>query len=388
MPAFTTTCKQRYDALVHFSERRNWRTVAAMEPYLWDDVETIASCATDRIRETDELNFITYPEKLQQDRWLSVAVTEHVIHLHSFAQRMKFSAIGSSATLEVVLKALYTRVDLLGRIPNYRDQGILICQLATLLLDTTKVPYYQEAKRLFNKALRIAEDNGFYSIESASNAGLGRIACLEDDIPEALRLLNHAVAVAKESEIAVHALETNAVYELAVALGNSKDDTDKEELLDACARLGALNEIAFGMVGGWRIADTIIDYSSPITARECLDPWVRPSDMSTHTKAQARLTFVMILLAERRKRYTDVDSHVDTLCEGLVCNLHVLDPCARDSYDLLRRFRAIVLRWSESETKDKTIAVIAATMLTLLTHMTKQKREYEELLDVFHELEV
>jgi len=355
-----------------------------MEAYMWKDVDFVSSRSDAEIIELDKVSYAACPGKLLQDRWTSVAIVDQILHIHGFAHRQKFSAIGSSETLEVVLKALYTRIGLLGRIPNYRDQAVVICQLATLLLDTTRVPYYQEATRLFKQALRIARDNGFYSIESAACTGLGRIACLEGKLKKSLRLLHHAVSAAKLSEIAVYVLETNAIYELSIALGQSKDDSNTEELeelLDLTIHLRELYDHGGGVEYEWGLRETHIDNSSPIAARECIDPLVRPLNMSNNLMEHARLLFVSILAMHRLKKDGHVDKEVGDLCSIVVAQLDHRDPCARDLYDLLRRFRAIVLNWSDSETKDKTIAAIAIPMVTLLSHMAGQRRRYTEFLE-------
>jgi len=86
------------------------------------------------------------------------------------------------------------RVALLGRMQRFRDQGEEMCSLAGKILFS--LDKHEEAGVLFREARKIAEANGFFSVEFSACEGLGKLAIKEGRAQEGVELLQNALVAA------------------------------------------------------------------------------------------------------------------------------------------------------------------------------------------------
>ena len=99
-------------------------------------------------------------------------------------------------------------VALLGKMERFRDQGEAMCDLANPLNQLGK---RQEAAEYFQKARKVGEAHGFFSVECRACLGLGDKAMREGRDEEGLDLLRNALAASPLSEE-----EETTVWELPV----------------------------------------------------------------------------------------------------------------------------------------------------------------------------
>jgi len=88
-------------------------------------------------------------------------------------------------------------VDFMGEMQRLRDQGEAMCALARNLSAAGK---RQEASLYYQKARKVAEAHGFYSVECRACLGLGEEKMKEGCTEEGLDLLRNALAASRLSE--------------------------------------------------------------------------------------------------------------------------------------------------------------------------------------------
>ena len=102
----------------------------------------------------------------------------------------------SIANLEEPL--LERRVELLGKMQRFRDQGEAMCCLAATLL--TRLGKGDDAERWYQRARAVGAAHGFFSVESEACMGLGVIANLQGRNKEGLDLMRNALVALTLSE--------------------------------------------------------------------------------------------------------------------------------------------------------------------------------------------
>ena len=85
------------------------------------------------------------------------------------------------------------RVDLLGRMQLFRDQGREMCELAANL---NYLGRRQEAEKQYERGRAVGAAHGFFSVECAACQGLGKMALENGRHEEGVDLLRNAVAAA------------------------------------------------------------------------------------------------------------------------------------------------------------------------------------------------
>jgi hypothetical protein len=88
-------------------------------------------------------------------------------------------------------------IDLLGERQLFRDQGEAMCALAKSLHAAGK---QQEASVYYQKARKVGEAHGFFSVECRACLGLGQVKMVEGCNEEGLDLLRNALAAVPLSE--------------------------------------------------------------------------------------------------------------------------------------------------------------------------------------------
>ena len=88
-------------------------------------------------------------------------------------------------------------IDSLGNRQFFRDQGEEMCNLAIILSEVGK---QQEASLYYQKARKVGEAHGFFSVECRACCGLGEQAVMEGRHEEGLDLLRNALAAVPLTE--------------------------------------------------------------------------------------------------------------------------------------------------------------------------------------------
>ena len=106
-------------------------------------------------------------------------------HAHQATHAHTDSA-GSKDNSHSIVRLETRRAELLGKVQRFRDQGEAFCRVADYLLVLER---RQEAEGYFERARKIAEAHGFFSVECAACLGLGKLAVLGGRQEEGVELM-------------------------------------------------------------------------------------------------------------------------------------------------------------------------------------------------------
>ena len=106
------------------------------------------------------------------------------------AHRGVFNSTGSKDNSLSIVRLETRLVELLGNMQRFRDQGEALCRVADHLRSLGKE---QEVETHLQRARKIAEAHGFFSVECESCLGLGRLAMEEGRQEEGLELLRNSL---------------------------------------------------------------------------------------------------------------------------------------------------------------------------------------------------
>ena len=101
------------------------------------------------------------------------------------------------------------KVEVLGKMHRFRDQGEALCLAADQLLGLGRQP---EAEGYFERARKIAEEHGFFSVECESCLGLGKLAMADWREEEGVELLRNALVCVPLCEEEDTAMELNVLH--------------------------------------------------------------------------------------------------------------------------------------------------------------------------------
>jgi len=107
------------------------------------------------------------------------------------AHDLASSATGSTHHALSAVRLREQRVEILGKMERFRDQGEAICIVATDLVAAGKD---EEARVLYERARNIGAAHGFFSVECRACHGLGALARSEGRAEEGLDLMRNALA--------------------------------------------------------------------------------------------------------------------------------------------------------------------------------------------------
>jgi hypothetical protein len=161
-------------------------------------------------------------EELMQDQ--SDDFCFKILLCFSHAHRVVYSATCQEAHARSAVKLLERQLPHFDRWKRFHDQGEVMCTIATLLRD---LRLDEQVVTWFQRAGVIAQEHGFFSLESKTCRGLGRAAREEGRFEEGLSLLRNALAAAELNEL------DRPVYELYAL----------EALIEALLAAGSLEEV-------------------------------------------------------------------------------------------------------------------------------------------------
>jgi len=118
-------------------------------------------------------------------------ILQAFVSAHRFA--MCSSEFNSNHAVSMI-KIEERRIELLGKMGRFRDQGEAMCQCAYWLILVPSFPNFtQEAAKYFQLARGIGAENSFYSVECRACLGLGRVEIAEGRDEEGMELLRSAL---------------------------------------------------------------------------------------------------------------------------------------------------------------------------------------------------
>jgi hypothetical protein len=107
------------------------------------------------------------------------------------------------------------RVELLGKMERFRDQGEMMCACGNFLMLNGQ---RREGERYLQKARDVGAEHGFFLVEGQACRGLGNLAVLEGRHEEGLELLRNSVVSGRLGEGNADANELHALNSLIQAL--------------------------------------------------------------------------------------------------------------------------------------------------------------------------
>ena len=118
---------------------------------------------------------------------------ESILGVFSSANYMGRASTGRIQHALKVISLQERRIELLGTLQRFRDQGASICSVAESLLVLER---RQEARKQYERARDVGAAHGFFSIECRACVGLGNIAMVEGRHDEGVDLSRNALAAA------------------------------------------------------------------------------------------------------------------------------------------------------------------------------------------------
>jgi hypothetical protein len=162
-------------------------------------------------------------EQLLEGR--SDAARNSVLYNFKGAHARARGATGSTNHALAAVRLQDRRIEILGNLERFRDQGEAMCEAAGYLADAGK---RQEAAGYFQRARDVGAAHGFFSVECKACLGLGTLAIDEGRHEEGLDLLRNALAASSLREN-----ENDTIMELQVLA----------HLTDALFRTDAIDEV-------------------------------------------------------------------------------------------------------------------------------------------------
>jgi hypothetical protein len=103
----------------------------------------------------------------------SDATRDSVLYGFDWAHTRGMHATGSTYHALAAVRLQDRRIEILGKMERFRDQGEIMCEAAENLVHVGKV---QEAAAYFQRARDVGAAHGFFSVECKACRGLGRVA--------------------------------------------------------------------------------------------------------------------------------------------------------------------------------------------------------------------
>ena len=127
----------------------------------------------------------------------SDAARNYRLDVFRWAHTLAWRATGSRDHALSVVRLQERRIELLGNMKRFRDQGEAMCEAAQHLRVDGKV---QEAFGYFQRARDVGAAHGFFSVECKACLGLGGRAIAEGRHEEGVDLLRNALAASSLRE--------------------------------------------------------------------------------------------------------------------------------------------------------------------------------------------
>jgi hypothetical protein len=166
-------------------------------------------------------------EQILEDR--SDATRVSVLHTFEWAHSGGMHATSSTDHALTAVRLDDRRIELLGSMERFRDQGEAMCDAADHLTHVGKV---QEAAAYYQRARDVGAAHGFFSVECKACIGLGYGAMREGRLEEGVDLLRNALAASSLREDENDTLmEMNVLAHLTDALFLTRGIDELEPLV-------------------------------------------------------------------------------------------------------------------------------------------------------------
>jgi len=152
----------------------------------------------------------------------------NIIEVFSGAHREAFDSTGSAANSLSIVRLETRHIEVLGKMQRFRDQGRAFVAVADHLLGFGR---RQEAEGYFERARKIAEAHGFFSVECLSCLGLGKLAMAEWRDEEGVDLLRNALVCVPLCEEENTSMELNVLHFFLTALFHTQAIDEAEPLV-------------------------------------------------------------------------------------------------------------------------------------------------------------
>jgi hypothetical protein len=126
------------------------------------------------------------------------AEVANILGIFSLANRMGWNATGSKDNAFASVGLEERRIPLLGNLQRFRDQGHSMCSTGGILCFLERGA---DAARWFERARKIAEAHGFFTLECTACKGLGSLAISAGRREEGVALLRNALVAANLNEL-------------------------------------------------------------------------------------------------------------------------------------------------------------------------------------------
>jgi hypothetical protein len=153
-----------------------------------------------------------------------------ILKTFSDAHQMGFDATGSKDHARSFVGLQERRIPLLGKLQRFRDQGMAMFNLSTMLCRCF-LERNSEAATWYQRARDVGAAHGFFSLESIACMGLGRVAMNEGRHEEGVALLRNALVAARLNELDDPQYELHALEDLVDALFTTKSIDEVEPLV-------------------------------------------------------------------------------------------------------------------------------------------------------------
>jgi hypothetical protein len=139
---------------------------------------------------------------------------------------------------------LERQIPLLGKLQRFWDQGELMCNMGSMLyqLDSNS-----KAAASYQRARVVAEQHGFFTLESRACTGLGIAAIDDGRRMEGLDLLRNALTAAELNELGDPQYEREALQALLSQLFTSREFDEVKPLLPRYRAAGKAQSVKEGV---------------------------------------------------------------------------------------------------------------------------------------------
>ena len=151
-----------------------------------------------------------------------------ILALFAGAHGWAFNSTGSKDHSLSIVRLGTRRAEVLSKMQRFRDQGQTLCVAADQLLSLGN---REESAGYFQRARKIAEGHGFFSVECRSCLGLGKLAREEGRDDEAVELMRNALVCLPLCEEEDTIMELNVLLEFTSALFDTRAIDEVEPLV-------------------------------------------------------------------------------------------------------------------------------------------------------------
>jgi hypothetical protein len=174
-----------------------------------------------------------------------------VLYSFKWAHTRGMHATGSTDHALAAVRLQDRRIELLGNMQRFRDQGEEMCEAADYLVRAGKV---QEAAAYSQRARDVGAAHGFFSVECKACLGLGYGAMLEGRHEEGVDLLRNALAASSLLENEEdNTMELQVLVRLTDALFQTHQVDEEEPLVLRLRELARAQSLRDGCVCLWEL---------------------------------------------------------------------------------------------------------------------------------------